>query len=258
MPPRTTSKDRAREVADRYFTIGSADEPESDEADGDGFALPPVDKPADRRSKAAQIADRYVPEPHPEDMPLSEKEWRFVEEYCVDWNGAQAAIRAGYAENSARRTAHRLTTKANIAAQIQKRRQELEAKSTVTSLTILERLHSEILADTADLFDKETGALKPMHEWPLIFRRGLVAGFKVKVLKDDDGNTIGDMVEIKLSDRTKRIELLGRHHLVGAFKDPVKGEADDGDALSQNLREQLKDTGLKPAALIDGTARRVP
>lgn len=34
-------------------------------------------------------------------MPLTPKRQRFVEEYCVDFNGTQAAIRAGYAKNAA-------------------------------------------------------------------------------------------------------------------------------------------------------------
>ncbi|WBO86077.1 terminase small subunit [Hymenobacter yonginensis] len=32
---------------------------------------------------------------------LTAKQQRFVEEYCVDWNCTQAAIRAGYSEESA-------------------------------------------------------------------------------------------------------------------------------------------------------------
>lgn len=254
MPPRTISKDKARKVADRYFTMA----PDAgDGEDDDGFDLPRTAKPRGPRSAAEDIADKYVPEPRPELEPLSEKEWRFVEEYCVDWNGAQAAIRAGYSERNSRSQAHRLLTKANIAREIEKRRAQLEAKAGVNSLTILDRLHAEILADVADLFDEETGALKPVREWPLIWRRGLVAGVKVKVLKDEDGNEIGHMAEVKLSDRIKRIELLGRHHLVSAFREPVKGDAEEGDEVLRDLREQLNGTTLKPNAMIEGTAREV-
>lgn len=255
MPPRTISKDKARKVADRYFTMA----PDSgDGEDDDGFDLPPTAKPRGPRSAAEDLADKYVPEPRPELEPLSEKEWRFVEEYCVDWNGAQAAIRCGYSNKSARVTAHRLLTKANIALQVEKRRRDLEAKASVNSLTILDRLHAELLADMADLFDEATGALKPVHEWPLIWRRGMVSGVKVKVLKDEDGNETGYTAEVKLADRVRRIELLGRHHLVAAFREAMKGDnAQEGDEVLRDLREQLNGTALKPNAMIEGTAREV-
>lgn len=52
-------------------------------------------------------------------MKLTPKQARFIEEYLVDLNATQAAIRAGYAERSATVTASKLLTKANIQAAIQ-------------------------------------------------------------------------------------------------------------------------------------------
>lgn len=43
---------------------------------------------------------------------------RFCQEYVVDYNGTQAAIRAGYKEKSARQQASRLLTNANILARV--------------------------------------------------------------------------------------------------------------------------------------------
>jgi phage terminase small subunit len=45
---------------------------------------------------------------------LTEKQRRFAEEYVVDHNATQAAIRAGYAENNAKVQASRLLTKVNL------------------------------------------------------------------------------------------------------------------------------------------------
>ena len=44
----------------------------------------------------------------------SAKQARFVREYAVDCNGAAAAVRAGYSPRSAKVTASRLLTKANV------------------------------------------------------------------------------------------------------------------------------------------------
>ncbi len=49
---------------------------------------------------------------------MNPKRRRFCEEYAVDLNGAQAAIRAGYAPGSAKVTASRLLTDANVRARV--------------------------------------------------------------------------------------------------------------------------------------------
>jgi len=59
--------------------------------------------------------------------PLRPKQQRFAEEYVVDWNGTQAAIRAGYSEISARVTASRLLTKANIRLAIERYKEEIRS-----------------------------------------------------------------------------------------------------------------------------------
>ena len=47
-------------------------------------------------------------------MPLTPKRQRFVTEYLVDHNGTQSAMRAGYSPTSAKVTASRLLTDANL------------------------------------------------------------------------------------------------------------------------------------------------
>ena len=63
---------------------------------------------------------------------LNPKQLRFVKEYLVDRNGAQAAIRAGYSKHTARTIANQLLTKLDIRAAVQKGEDEL-TKSTQLS-----------------------------------------------------------------------------------------------------------------------------
>lgn len=59
-------------------------------------------------------------------MPkLRGKEERFCLEYVIDYNGTQAAIRAGYKEEDAANRAYRLTRKAEIAARVRELEKEL-------------------------------------------------------------------------------------------------------------------------------------
>ena len=74
------------------------------------------------------------------------------------------------------------------------------------------------------MFD-ENGALLPVRSWPLIWRQGLVSGMDVEALfsggkKGEKAlKKLGTLTKIKLSDRVKRLELLGKHVDVKAFQE---------------------------------------
>lgn len=74
-------------------------------------------------------------------MPsITPKQERFCQEYIVDYNGAQAAVRAGYAANSARKTASRLLTNADILARVRKLQREQTARLALTQDYVLQQL----------------------------------------------------------------------------------------------------------------------
>ena len=142
-------------------------------------------------------------------------------EYLVDLNATQAAIRAGYSAKTAQEQSSRLLSNVIVEAAIAKAQAKRAEKTGINAEWVLTRLASEATADLADLYDAN-GAIKPIHDWPLIWRQGLVAGIKHQEIKDSEGNATGDyVVEVKLSDRIKRIELIGKHVDVQAFKDQV-------------------------------------
>lgn len=142
-------------------------------------------------------------------------------EYLVDLNATQAAIRAGYSAKTAQEQSSRLLSNVIVEAAIAKAQAKRAEKTGINAEWVLTRLASEATADLADLYDTN-GAIKPIHAWPLIWRQGLVAGIKHQEIKDSEGNATGDyVVEVKLSDRIKRIELIGKHVDVQAFKDQV-------------------------------------
>ena len=76
-------------------------------------------------------------------------------------------------------------------------------------------------ADIADLYD-DNGALFPVEEWPLIWRQGLVAGVETETKTNEDGTAETIVTKIKFADRTRRLELLGKHIKVNAFQDVVE------------------------------------
>lgn len=72
---------------------------------------------------------------------LTPKMKRFCQEYVVDYNGKQAAIRAGYSENSAASIASENLTKPNVLAEVERimDEQSLTAKQTITLISDIAR-----------------------------------------------------------------------------------------------------------------------
>lgn len=178
-------------------------------------------------AKAAKKAKKRVSQKVTATTPLTPREKLFVAHYCADENGTKSAIKAGYAERGAAVTAVRLLRRANVCAAIEAESEARRARVGADADTLLKRLIAEADADVADLFDDQ-GALKPVRQWPAIWRRGLVAGVKVTEMFEtieQDGVAarvhVGNMVEVKLADRAKRLEMFGRHRAVKAFKDAV-------------------------------------
>lgn len=151
---------------------------------------------------------------------MTPKQKRFVEEYIIDLNATQAAIRAGYAESGARTEGARLLADADIGAAISAALAARSERTAIDADWVLKRLDMEASADLADLYT-ESGQLKPVHQWPLIWRQGLVAGLEAVEEKDERGNVIGMVQKVKLSDRIKRVELIGKHVGVQAFRDQI-------------------------------------
>jgi len=71
---------------------------------------------------------------------LSDKRARFVAEYCLDQNGTQAAIRAGYAPASAYSAAHRLLKKDEIRAAVAERQALVAEELEVTRQEVMRGL----------------------------------------------------------------------------------------------------------------------
>lgn len=149
---------------------------------------------------------------------MTPKQQRFVEEYLKDLNATQAAIRAGYSENTARKIGQENLTKPDIAAAVAEAKQERSERTQIDADWLLRHLGEEAIADVADLYDEHTGALKPVHKWPKIWRQGLVAGIDIQRIGNSD-DSMGEIVKVKLADRTRIKELIGKHVNVGAFKD---------------------------------------
>jgi phage terminase small subunit len=179
-----------------------------------------------------------------------EKRILFAHIYAADptRNGAKAAREAGFpslTKDSKRlnRVACNLLRRPEVKEIIEKEMNERAARLRINADWLLMRMAAEVEADIADLYNPD-GSIKPVHEWPPVWRQGLVAGFEVEELfqgKGDDRVPIGRLRKVKLTDRTRIKELIGRHINVGAFKDKVEHSVDDNLASLIARSMDIKD-----------------
>ncbi|SDG45545.1 Phage terminase, small subunit [Bradyrhizobium sp. Rc2d] len=119
-------------------------------------------------------------------MALTAKQQRFVENYLLDLNSTQAAIRAGYSKGTADKQGPRLLSNPEVKAAIDAAKSARSERTQVDADWMLRRLVDEAEADLADFYDG-TGDLKPIEEWPEIWRQSLVAGVEIDALYEGSG-----------------------------------------------------------------------
>lgn len=141
------------------------------------------------------------------------KRIRFCEEYLIDLNATQAAIRAGYAKSGARTEGARLLANADVQLQVSRLKAIRSEQLRIDAEWVLRRLIEELVADLADLFD-DKGQILPAKEWPNIWRQGLILSLDVEELFGRiEGNpkSGGQIKKMQLADRVKLLELVSRH-----------------------------------------------
>jgi len=144
---------------------------------------------------------------------LTPKQSAFVQEYLVDLNATQAAIRAGYKAKTARQIAAENLSKLNIQSAIQEGMQKREQRTEITQDKVIEQLAKIAFLDIKDVVtwaDKE--------------------GIKIRPSEEVDGTVLTEVSEtlseggwtkkVKMSDRMRALEMLGKH--LGMFKENIQ------------------------------------
>jgi phage terminase small subunit len=126
----------------------------------------------------------------------------------VDLKGARAATRAGYACVSARVTASRLRTKANIAAAVETALEDRRHRTGVTADNVIRELGRVAFFDIGVHFD-ERRRLKPVTDLPQEYAT-VIASIDV-VTRKVGGGAVEYVHRIRMPDKVHALELLMRH-----------------------------------------------
>lgn len=150
-------------------------------------------------------------------MPLTAKQDRFVQEYLLDLNATQAAVRAGYSAATAYSAGERLLKNVEVRAAIEAAKKARSERTGVTQDRVVAELARMAFYDPAALAVEIKGP-QDIPNLPEEVRRAIV-GWSW----DRNGN-----FTLKLSPKTPSLELLGRH--LGLF---------DADAQKQGVTVNL-------------------
>ena len=143
---------------------------------------------------------------------MTEKQKRFVEEYLIDLNATQAAIRAGYSPDTAYSIGNENMKKPEIKARVDKAMAERSRRTGVNADRVVMELAKIAFVNAGDVIDAETATVKPDAARD---DTAAIQSVKVKTFGED-----GLEREVKMADKLKALELLGKH--LGMFKDKVE------------------------------------
>lgn len=139
-------------------------------------------------------------------MKLNERQRRFIDEYIIDLNATQAAIRAGYSERTAYSQGQRLLKNVEIKSAIDKRMQEKTDELIMKQDEILVRLSEQARREAVD------------HQVVVVEKPSF----------DENGNFLGvekkpEVVEVPTQnkDAIKALELLGKRYMMWTDKQQV-------------------------------------
>lgn len=154
---------------------------------------------------------------------MSPKQQRFVEEYLIDLNATQAAIRAGYSAKTAEQQGHQLLKNTSVAAEIGKRSEKRTEKLEITAERVLRELALLGFANMADYMRPGPDG-DPYLDFSDLSRDQAAALAEVTVedFKDGRGEDARDVrrVKFKLADKRAALVDLGRH--LKLFTDKVE------------------------------------
>jgi len=143
---------------------------------------------------------------------VTKKQKRFAEEYLIDLNATQAAIRAGYSPETAGSIGSENLKKPEIKKVIDIELAKRSKRTGINAERVLTELAKIAFVNAADVINTKDATLK---ENAAPEDTAAIQSVKVKTFGED-----GVEREIKMADKMKALELLGRH--LGMYKDQVE------------------------------------
>jgi phage terminase small subunit len=152
-------------------------------------------------------------------MKLSQKQQLFIEEYLIDLNGTQAAIRAGYNPNTARQIAAENLTKPYIRKAIDKAIADRSRRTGINQDRVILELARLAFVNPLDVINLNDATVYGEANRDDV---AAIASVKVKTMYAPKGKVIER--EVRFYNKLHALELIGKH--LGMWKDSLMGDVD--------------------------------
>ena len=164
--------------------------------------------------------------------PLEPQQQKFIQEYLIDFNGTQAAIRAGYAKRSAVSQASHLLKRPHIQYQMRLLTNQASDRYAVTKENVIRELAKIAFANSRDYMTTNADG-DPIAKKFSELNEEMTAAisevtFETYKERGEDGVTV-KRIKMKHHDKKGALELLGKH--LGVLKDQVEMSGPGGAAI---------------------------
>ena len=184
---------------------------------------------------------------------ISDRDMAFADEYMIDLDAKNAAIRAGYKPSTAREAYKWIDAndpaKPRLRELIEQKLAERSRRTGITADRIIREIANGAFADISDIVDLRTGRVRDD-----ISRADTCAIASVKIKKSAYSDNVE--IEIRMTDRNKALELLGKHQ--GMFEEklnihgPVPVIMDDSEDDCAEPEEKKISFQTEPEANANG------
>lgn len=162
---------------------------------------------------------------------LTDKQQRFVEEYLIDLNATQAAIRAGYSEKTAYSIGHENLSKPEIIEAIAQAKKERSERTKIDADYVLQKAVALLETNISDFLETPEDGM-PYFNLSKATPEQLAAieTLQLDTAQERDGEdengkpkyTEVRKIRVGIPKKKEMLELIGRHVDVQAFKDKLE------------------------------------
>jgi phage terminase small subunit len=144
---------------------------------------------------------------------LTDKQQRFVDEYLIDLNATQAAIRAGYSVNNSDKIGSELLGKTRVLEAVSRVMAERSKRTGITVDKVVIELARIAFVNITDIVDAKCRIREDASPDDL----ACIESIKVKQSESETGSMVER--EVKIASKLKALELLGKH--LGMWNDKL-------------------------------------
>lgn len=165
-------------------------------------------------------------------MKLTPKQALFVAEYVKDFNGTQAAIRAGYSKKTAAEIASENLTKPHIAAAILEASKQHAEAVRLSAKEAWQELRCLAKSDIGEIFDfsGDVVRMKPANQIPEHARRA-IKSMKTKRYTEGHGDDAKEVEVVEFQFWDKPGQIIVALKAIGELKDKVEHTGADGKPI---------------------------